>query len=171
MKHLSPVLLVLSLTCIALSQNDYDSSKKLYQTRALIPDIVASTHPALKEVTLPETLTPAELKQKHKDEFEQKRTERLWNRGFLFLSIGLPLFFAGFFMSTVLAQYGLQMIAHFLSPTGLTLACTGAFMMKLAELWVIVTAGVLCLTIYGIVSYLLRDRGYFKHEHQKATSE
>jgi hypothetical protein len=130
-----------------------DPHKKVYQS--IVPGVFGFGG-VYREVS---PLSAEELKKEWEDEFKRHNQRKMWDRGLFFLTIGLPLFFAGFFMSAVLAQYAGQMIAHLVSPMGLTFACTGASMMKLAEMWVLVSLGFALLLIYGIVSYIRRNKG------------
>ncbi len=147
------IALYLSLMFICVScftKGQMDAMKPVYQKP--MPLL-----PVYQEVT---PLTPEQLKEHWKDQFERENQKTMWKDGWILLRLGIFIFVAGFFMSGIIAQYGGELLANMVSPTGITLACTGGVFMKLAETWKVVSLGLLVILGYGIFSYLWRGKGF-----------
>ncbi len=141
-------LLFVSVSCFTKGQ--MDATEPVYQKVSnLLPG-------AYREVT---PMTPEQLKKHWQEQFERESQKKMWKDGWIMLRVGILLFFAGIFLSGILAQYAGEMIAHLVSPAGITLACTGGVFMQLAEWWKVASFGLLLILGYGVFSYLRRGKG------------
>jgi hypothetical protein len=121
-----------------------------------MPEWAVRIHPGFQEVE------PLDWEER----FNHKNRRLMWNRGFWLLSIGIPLAIGGFILSGAIAMYAGQMVAHLVTPIGITLTCSGGLLMELAEWYIVITIGFGVLAFYAVFSYIFRKKGINKdHVH------
>jgi hypothetical protein len=133
-----------------------DPGQPVYQAGKTMPDFLLKVHPSIKEV---KPLSAKELQVQWEAEFTRENRRKMWNRGFMFLQIGIVMTLTGFILSRMLAQYLGQMLAHMISPVGIVFACSGAWLMEAAEKYWIIGFGVLIMALYITYSVLTKDKG------------